>query len=143
MESHGCFGYLYFDKGLRGGETTRYTGYVYMVCFQGVVHYFRHIGIYADCGHIVQIRVLVNKFVYLSGEFHHAFIRVGALQSSQVNAMEQEFLHVRCIVFCYMFLDEQGGFRLHILIAQMGVILGKRFFVLAVVGFVIMFHNSL
>ena len=74
MESHGCFGYLYFGKGLRGGETARYTGYVYMICFQGVVDYFCHIRIYTDCGYIVQIGVLVNKFIYFSGEFHYTFI---------------------------------------------------------------------
>ena len=71
------------------------------------------------------------------------------------NAVEEEFLNFRCIVFSQMLFDEMGNFCFYIFIIQMGVVFGKCFHILVVsilmfvtmlvtvATIVVMFHNSL
>ena len=127
---HCCFGHLYFDESLRGGETARYAGNVYVLHFQRVPYDFGEVGIYADGGHVLQVGEFVVELIHFLGEFHDAFIAVLGSERSQVDAVEEEFLHVGRIVCRHFLCNDFGYLCSYFCIVHPGVILGQSGFVL-------------
>ena len=135
-QRHGSFGYLYFGKGLRGGESGRYTGNLNLLHFECVFYNLGKVGVDADGGHVFQVGKLFLKAVDALRETHHTLVAVRCLEGGQVDAVEKEFLYFRCVVLRYFSFDDGGCLCGNFGIVQTGVVLGQCGVVLALGRFI-------
>ena len=70
-----------------------------MVCFQCIVDDFCHVRINTDSRYVIQIVILIIKLIHLFREFHDALLAVCTFQGRQIDAVKEEFLDLRSIVF--------------------------------------------
>ena len=65
------------------------------------------------------------------GESHHTLGAVSRLESGEVDAAEEEFLDLLCVVFCLLGGQQVGHFGVDVCIVYVGVIEGEGFVILA------------